>query len=222
MSLFRPVLPDGHEVLCRAKVVYHDDELIESTCELTDGDGNRVALGRMTGLVLELPRRQDAQPERVLATVLFTDIVGSTERAEALGDAKWRDLLAEHHALVRKHLEVHRGREVKTTGDGFMAAFDSPARAVQCARAIRDGVRQLGLEIRAGLHTGECEVVGPDLAGISVHVASRVESAAGPGQILVSSTVRDLVAGSGLRFADHGRHQLKGLDGEWQLLAVED
>jgi class 3 adenylate cyclase len=154
--------------------------------------------------------------------VLFTDIVGSTEHAERLGDTKWREVLDEHHALVRRQLQAYKGREVKTTGDGFLMAFDSPARAVQCARAIRDAVARLGLEIRAGLHSGECEVVGSDLAGIAVHVASRVQAAAGPGEVLVSSTVRDLVAGSGLRFTDRGHHTLKGLEGEWHLLGVED
>jgi len=148
--------------------------------------------------------------------------VGSTEHAERLGDAKWREVLDDRHALVRRQLQAFKGREVKTMGDGFLIAFDSPARAVQCARAIRDGVARLGLEIRAGLHSGECDVVGSDLGGIAVHVASRVQAAAGPGEVIVSSTVRDLVAGSGLRFGDRGRHELRGLEGEWQLLAVED
>jgi len=122
---------------------------------------------------------------------------------------------------VRRQLQSFKGREVKRTGDGFLATFDSPARAVQCARAIRDAVKRLGIEVRAGLHTGECELVGADVAGIAVHIASRVQSAAGPSEILVSSTVRDLVAGSGLRFRDHGRHILKGIAGDWQLFVVE-
>jgi class 3 adenylate cyclase len=222
VSLFRPVPADGREVLSRGRVVHHDGDLVHSTVEATDADGRRVAMGHQTSLFSEYRGRRAAPPERVLATVLFTDIVGSTGHAERLGDAKWRESLDDHHALVRRQLQAFKGREVKTTGDGFLAAFDSPARAVQCARAIRDGVARLGIEIRAGLHSGECEVVGADLAGIAVHVASRVQAAASAGEVLVSSTVRDLVAGSGLRFTDRGRHTLKGLEGDWHLFAVED
>ena len=222
ISLFRTVPPDGREILGRGKVIHHDGDLVHSTVEITDADGNRVAMGHQTSLLSEHRSRSVTRLERVLATVLFTDIVGSTEHAERLGDTKWRELLDEHHALVRRQLQAFKGREVKTMGDGFLLAFDSPARAVQCARAIRDGVARLGLEIRAGLHSGECEVVGSDLAGIAVHVGSRVQAAASAGEVLVSSTVRDLVAGSGLRFTDRGRHTLKGLEGEWHLLAVED
>jgi class 3 adenylate cyclase len=170
-----------------------------------------------------MPRRRRppaAAPERVLATVLFTDIVGSTEAAERLGDARWTQLLDEHHSAVRKQLDMFKGREVKTTGDGFLATFDSPGRAVQAARAIRDAVGRLGLDIRVGLHTGECEISGADVAGIAVHIASRIQSLAGSGEILVSGTVHDLVAGSGLSFADRGRHKLKGIEGEWPLFAV--
>jgi uncharacterized protein (TIGR00369 family) len=223
VSFFRPVPGDGRDVLCRGRVVHHEGDIIHSTAEILDADGNRVAMTHGTTLILEQRRRHPAaEPERVLATVLFTDIVGSTEHAERLGDAKWRELLDDHHAMVRRQLAAFKGREVKTTGDGFLIAFDSPARAVQCARAIRDGVTGLGIEIRAGLHSGECDVVGSDLAGIAVHVASRVQAAAGPGEVLVSSTVRDLMAGSGLRFTDRGRHELKGLEGQWHLLAVDD
>ena len=156
-----------------------------------------------------------------MATVLFTDLVGSTAKAERLGDAGWRDVLEQHDALVRRQLDMFKGREVKTTGDGFLATFDSPGRAVQAARAIRDAVRRLGLEVRVGLHTGECEFVGADVAGIAVHIASRIQTLAGPGEVLVSGTVRDLVTGSGLRFGDRGRQQLKGVEGDWQLYAVE-
>jgi class 3 adenylate cyclase len=223
VSFFRPVAPDGRDLLCRGRVVHHEGDLIHTAAEILDADGNRVALSHQTALLIEHRRRQQAaEPERVLATVLFTDIVGSTEHAERLGNARWREVLDGHHALVRRQLQTFKGREVKTTGDGFLAAFDSPARAVQCARAIRDGVGGLGIEIRAGLHSGECDVVGQDLGGIAVHVASRVQAGAEPGEVLVSSTVRDLVAGSGLRFSDRGRRELKGLEGEWHLLAVED
>jgi pimeloyl-ACP methyl ester carboxylesterase len=165
--------------------------------------------------------RHGPEPDRVLATVLFTDIVGATERAAALGDRAWRDLLGQHHALIRRELARFRGREVDTAGDGFLASFDGPARAVRCAAAISDGVTPLGLAIRAGLHTGEVEVMGEKLGGIAVHIGARVAGQAGPGEVLVSSTVRDLVAGSGLRFHDRGAHALKGVPGEWRLFAVE-
>jgi pimeloyl-ACP methyl ester carboxylesterase len=159
-------------------------------------------------------------PEEVLATVVFTDIVGSTERAAQLGDAAWHRVLARHDDLVRSELGRWRGREVKQLGDGFFAAFEGPARAIRCAQAIADGVRQFGLEIRAGVHTGECERRGDDLAGMAVHIGARVGAAAGAGEILVSGTVRDLVVGSGIEFADRGTQQLKGVPGEWRLYAV--
>jgi len=165
--------------------------------------------------------RHGSERDRVLATVLFTDIVGSTERAATLGDRAWRTVLDTHHGIVRRELERHRGREVRTVGDGFLATFDGPARAIRCACAIRDGVRLLGMEIRAGLHTGECELMGDDVGGIAVHIGARVAAKAGPGEVVVSSTVKDLVAGSGLRFADRGTHNLRGVPGEWRLFAVE-
>jgi len=160
------------------------------------------------------------EPDRVLATVLFTDIVGSTEHAARLGDRRWREMLADHDRLVRTHLERSRGREVKHTGDGFLATFDGPARAIRCASMICDRVRQLGLEVRAGLHTGECELIGEDVGGIAVHIGERVSALAAPNEVLVSSTVKDLVAGSGLRFEDRGTHVLKGVPDEWRLFAV--
>jgi len=158
--------------------------------------------------------------DRVLATVMFTDIVGSTERAAELGDGRWRELLERHEAIVRKQLERHRGREVKTTGDGFLATFDGPARAIGCARAIVDTVQPLGIEIRAGLHTGELEMMNGDVGGIAVHTGARVSARAEAGEVLVSSTVKDLVAGSGIEFRDRGSHELKGVPGEWRLYAV--
>ena len=160
------------------------------------------------------------EPDRVLATILFTDIVGSTARAVELGDGAWRDLLARHHMLVRGELARFRGEELDTTGDGFFAAFDGPGRAIECARAIRESVRSLGLEIRAGLHTGECERLDGKLGGIAVPTGARIAALAEPGEVLVSSTVRDLVAGSGIEFADRGTHELKGVPGEWRLYAV--
>ena len=167
--------------------------------------------------------RHAHEPERVLATVLFADIVSSTERAAALGDHAWRALLAAFHAKVREVLGVFRGREIDTAGDGFLASFDGPARAVRCAAAIRNAVRSLALDVRCGLHTGECELVGEDIAGIAVHIGARVAALAAPGEVLVSQTVRDLVAGSGLIFEGRGTHALKGVPGEWNLFrAVVD
>jgi pimeloyl-ACP methyl ester carboxylesterase len=164
--------------------------------------------------------RHEADIDRVLATILFTDIVGSTERAAALGDRRWRDLLAGYYATARRELARFRGREVDTAGDGFFAAFDGPARAVRCAEAISAGVRSLGIEIRAGLHTGECEMIGDKLGGIAVHIGARVAALARPGEVLVSNTVKDLVAGSGLSFGERGVHVLKGVPGEWRLYAL--
>ena len=159
--------------------------------------------------------------DRVLATVLFTDIVGSTEKAAALGDHRWRDLLDNHHATIRSNLARFRGHEVKTTGDGILATFDGPARGVRCACAIAGEIRRLGIEVRAGLHTGECEMFDDDVGGIAVHIGARVAALAGAGEVLVSSTVKDLVAGSGLRFGDRGSQSLKGVPGEWHIFAVE-
>src|SRR5580658_1076005 len=159
--------------------------------------------------------------DRVLATVLFTDIVGSTEKAAALGDRRWRDLLDGHHSTIRRNLARFRGNEIKSTGDGFLATFDGPARAVRCACAIVDEIRLLGIQVRAGLHTGECEMSDNDVSGIAVHIGARVTSLAGASEVLVSSTVKDLVAGSGLRFGDRGNRSLKGIPGEWHIYAVE-
>jgi pimeloyl-ACP methyl ester carboxylesterase len=166
--------------------------------------------------------RRGPEPDRVLATVLFTDLVGSTEHAVELGDTRWRYLLESHQAQVRRQLERFRGREIKTTGDGFLATFDGPARAIRCAQAVVDQSRGLGLETRAGVHTGECELIDDDVGGIAVHIAARVAALAEAGEVLVSSTVRDLVAGSGLTFADRGVHALKGVPDEWRLFAVAD
>jgi class 3 adenylate cyclase len=162
-----------------------------------------------------------ADPDRVLATVLFTDIVDSTQVAAELGDRRWHRVLVDHQELVRGQLARFRGREVKTTGDGFLASFDGPARAIRAAAAIRAGLRDQGLQVRAGLHTGECELVGDDLGGIAVHIAARVLAQAGAGEIVCSRTVKDLVAGAGFAFADRGTHRLKGVPDSWQLYAVE-
>jgi class 3 adenylate cyclase len=159
--------------------------------------------------------------DRILATVLFTDLVGSTKRAAELGDKRWRELLEQHQSLVRTQLTRFKGREVKTTGDGFLATFDGPARAIRAAQAISAETPILGLETRAGLHTGECEVLGEDVGGIAVHIGYRIASQAGAGEVLVSSTVKDLVAGSGIEFADPGVHTLKGVPGKWRLFRAQ-
>jgi class 3 adenylate cyclase len=162
----------------------------------------------------------EAEPETVLATILFTDIVGSTAKAAALGDRAWSELLAEHHARVRRELARYRGVELDTAGDGFFARFDGPARAIRCARAIREAVREVGLELRAGVHTGECELLDGKIAGIAVSIGARVARQAAPGEVLVSQTVKDLVAGSGLEFDDRGVATLRGVPGDWRLFAV--
>lgn len=182
-------------------------------------EGDRDALldeieGYLAGL------REAAALDRVLATVLFVDIVGSTAKAVEIGDQAWRDLLQRHNSLVRAQLARFRGREIGTAGDGMLAAFDGPARAVRCALAIVEDVRQLGLEVRAGLHTGEVELVDSDLRGIAVHIGARIAAKAGAGEVLVSRTVKDLVAGSGLEFEERGAEELAGVPGEWPLLAV--
>lgn len=166
-------------------------------------------------------RRFVPQSERVLATVLFADIASSSEKLAEIGDRRWRDLLETYYAMVRRQLARLRGREVKTIGDGFLATFDGPARAIRCAQAIAEGARSLGIDVRVGLHTGECETMGEDVAGIAVHIGSRVAAQAAPGEVLVSNTVKDLVAGSGLEFVDRGVHSLKGVPDTWQLFSVK-
>ena len=165
--------------------------------------------------------RHGREPDRVLATILITDIVESTKRAAELGDAAWRNVLADHDALVRRQLDRFRGKEIKTMGDGFLATFDGPARGIRCAQAVVEAARGLGVEVRAGLHTGECEVIGDDIGGLAVHIATAVGSSAGAGEVLVSSTVRDLVVGSELAFEERGERTLEGVPGDWRLYAVD-
>jgi pimeloyl-ACP methyl ester carboxylesterase len=190
-----------------------------------DGSDHWPWVGDMAPVIEEIEEfltgtRGELEPERALATVLFTDIVGSTERAVQLGDSSWRELLERHHAKVRGALAHHRGREVKTTGDGFLATFDGPARAIRCAVDIREDARALGIDVRAGLHTGECELLGDDIGGVGVHIGARVAALADPSEVLVSRTVTDLVAGAGIAFTSRGPHRLKGVPGEWELFAV--
>lgn len=220
----RPIPADDRAILMRATTRLQGENLMICDVETSDPDGNIAALEQAVWLLV--PRRGDtwAKPaaQRKLATVLFTDIVASTERAATLGDAAWSQLLSEHQDIVRRQLQIFGGNEIKTTGDGFLATFDSPANAVQCARAIRDRVQTSGLQIRAGLHAGELEVTDDDVAGIAVHIASRILSACAANEILVSSTVRDLTTGSGLRLENRGSHKLKGLDEDWLLYASRD
>jgi class 3 adenylate cyclase len=190
------------------------------------GRDNLIWAGDQERLIEEIQEfltgtRPVVEPDRVLATVMFTDIVDSTVRASDIGDVRWRDLLARHDDLIRRELERHRGREVKTTGDGFLATFDGPARGVRCAQAIGSALSPLGIQIRAGLHTGEVELTGDDVRGIAVHIGARVAALAGGGEVFVSGTVKDLVAGSEIQFEDRGVHSLKGLPGEWRLFAVK-
>ena len=218
----RPALPGpGHYTAKRipgAEVV--ELPALDGVYTWVDDDAHTATMDATRRFVARLTDRISS--ERVLATVLFTDIVGSTELAARLGDATWRDLLQRHHTLVRRELARFHGRELDTAGDGFFAAFDGPARAVLAASAIRDSLRTLELEIRAGLHTGECEVSDGKIAGIAVSIGARISSLASPGEVLVSSTVTDLVAGSGLRFDERGEHELKGVPGTWRLYAVVD
>lgn len=190
------------------------------------GEDHMLAAGDVDQVLGEIEEfvtgaRHEPEADRVLATLMFTDIVGSTDRASGLGDRQWRELLDAHDQAVRRQLDRFRGREVNTAGDGFFATFDGPGRAVRCAAAIRDSVRALGLEVRTGVHTGEIEIRGDDLAGMAVHIAARISAAARAGETLVSSTVKDLVIGSGIVFADRGEHTLKGVPGTWRLFAVE-
>jgi len=183
-------------------------------------DRIQTEIERFLGEVWETGGWEEAEPDRMLATVLFTDIVDSTTRAIELGDRGWRELLESHNALIRRELLRHRGREVDSAGDGFFATFDGPARAIRCASAIIQGMRELGLAVRAGLHTGECEIADGKVAGIAVHTGARVAALAHSGEVLVSSTVKDLVAGSGIEFVERGPHELKGIPGEWRLFAL--
>jgi len=221
VTFLRPVVPDGRELIATAQVHEHHDDAVMALAAATDTDGVPIAAGYLTSVLLPVRPRPSARAQPVLATVLFTDLVGSTTRAGRLGDDEWRQVLTEHEDVVRRQLQAFAGREIKTTGDGFLATFDSPARAARCALAICEGTRRLGMEVRAGIHTGECEFARGDVTGIAVHLAYRVLDIARPGEVLVSSTVRDLLLGAGLPLEDRGRHELKGIDGEWQLFALE-
>jgi class 3 adenylate cyclase len=218
LVLYRAYRPDAREI-------YGDVAQLIPDARLVELPGNDYE-----GIFLEEPAREieaflrdfpaHAEPERLLTTVLFTDVFGSTERVSELGDAGWRDLVERHHELVRRTLTRFRGIEIDTAGDGFFATFDGPARAIRCARAIQDEIGNLGLTARAGIHTGECEVIDGKPGGLAVVIGARISSAAQAGEVLVSRTVKDLVAGSGVAFEDRGEHELKGIQGEWRLYSV--
>lgn len=223
VQFFRPLAADGRPLRVEAHTARGDGSRTRASVFLYDADGALVASGEHNvGMIIPAAERQKRlgpEAKRVLATLLFTDIVASTAHAERLGDVRWRALLEEHRSLVRAEIAARDGIEVQTTGDGFLVRFDSPARALECARAVSDGVRRLGIEIRAGIHTGECEIRGRDVTGMAVHITARIEAAAACGEVLVSGIVKDLVGGSGMRFEDRGAHTLKGVPGEWRLYA---
>lgn len=217
----RPLPADGRALNVRGRATHQEGDLIVLEAVAVDADDKPFAIQRCTYMSIDLRKSRANQPERVLATLLFTDIVDSTGHAERMGDAQWKSVLDDHHALVRQQLGAHQGREVKTTGDGFLARFDSPAQAVRCAIAIRGEILRFGLEIRSGIHTGECEVQGADLAGIALHTAARIMGLAGAGDILTSQTVRDLATGAGLQFQERGPQTLRGVQGQVNIFAVD-
>jgi uncharacterized protein (TIGR00369 family) len=222
---YRAVPADGRLLRAEAKGVIHGRGLAIAAVEIHDADGHLVASSQALAQIIDVSKRQKpaaSEAKRVLATLLFTDIVGSTEHARRLGDGGWRALLARHHDAVRAAIVLCEGTEVDTAGDGFFVRFESPARALECARAARGAVKRLGLDIRVGIHTGECELQGRRLTGMAVHVAARIQGLAGAGEILVSSTVKDIVVGSSASFEDRGQHSLKGTLGEWRLFSLVD
>ncbi len=219
----RPVRPDGRRIRGESTVSEIAPDTFVVDTKVHDADGRLIALGSGGVSRIDAARRiarQRKESQRVLTTLLFTDIVDSTGHAQRLGDTAWRGLLDQHHVLTRREVSRCNGTEVATTGDGFLARFDSPAHAIEAACAVHRAVGPLGLQIRAGVHTGECEVTGTTLAGMAVHIASRIQAAAAPGEVLVSSTVKALVVGSTLRFVDRGEHPLKGVPEPWRLYAV--
>jgi len=221
VQLLREVPADGHRLLVRARVTHQVGDFLITTADASDAMGNVVATAGFTSISPPTEQQPtERKSDRMLATILFSDIVGSTDQALSLGDEAWQRLLARHHQIVRRHIGTFRGREVKTTGDGFLVTFEAPARGVQCATAIIRSLQEVGVRVRVGLHTGECEFSDGDVSGVAVHAAARIQSVAEPGQVLVSQTVRDLTAGSGLIYQDAGEHELKGLTGIWQLFEV--
>jgi len=222
ISLLADAVNDGTALVAEGRVTDREGDFVFTSATVTDARGRRVAVGHYVMTLLHPRPRVVQAGATAVTTVLFTDLVASTETAADLGDERWGEVLARHHAVIRQQLDAFDGREVKTTGDGFLAVFDDPAQAVECALRLRAAVRGLGLEIKVGIHTGRCELSDGDVAGIAVHVAARVLQAAGPGEVLVSGTIRDVLLGSEFTFEDRGRHSLKGIEGEWPLFAVSD
>ncbi len=223
LQFHRRVPADGQLLRAEATRRNLECDYMNGSMELRDEEGHVVASAVGLARFVDSAKRQKptATPaKRMLCTLLFTDIVGSTQHAEGLGDKRWRALLEEHWRVVRMEVDRWRGMEINTTGDGFFVRFDSPADALDCAVAAREAVKPLGIEIRAGIHTGECEVTGRNFAGMAVHIGARIQAAAGPSEIFVSSTVKDLVMGSGRNFTDRGEHELKGVPGAWRLYAL--
>lgn len=223
MRFFRQVPADDRLIRAEARREAVSDDIIVISVTVSDADGRVVAITNSAAAPIDnarrkRPRRRPA--ERMLCTILFTDIVDSTARAESLGDAAWRTLLERHHDVARQEIALCDGHEVNTTGDGLLVRFSSPARALDCATRLRRSLASLGIEIRAGLHTGECEVTDADIVGLAVHLAARIQEAAAPGEVLVSSTVRDLTVGAGYQFESRGEHQLKGVEEPWRLWSV--
>jgi uncharacterized protein (TIGR00369 family) len=222
---YRTIPADGRILRAEAKGTIRGRGLATADVEVYDADGQLVAYTQGVAQLIDVSKRLKttvSEVKRILATLLFTDIVGSTEHARRLGDSGWRAVLAQHHNAVRAEIQRCEGTEVDTAGDGFFVRFESPARALECARAARDAVKRLGIDIRVGIHTGECELQGRALTGMAVHVAARIQGLAGLGDILVSSTVKDIVVGSDARFEDRGQHSLKGMPGEWRLFSLVD
>jgi class 3 adenylate cyclase len=222
---FRAIPADGRLVRAEARGMINGRGLATAAIEVYDADGQLAASAQGLAQIIDSSKRQRttvSEVKRILATLLFTDIVGSTDHARRLGDGGWQALLSRHHSAVRAEILRCEGTEVDTAGDGFFVRFESPARALECARAAREAVKRLGIDIRVGIHTGECELQGRAVTGMAVHVAARIQGLAGAGDILVSSTVKDIVVGSGARFEDRGQHSLKGTPGEWRLFSLVD
>jgi class 3 adenylate cyclase len=223
MRIRRQVPADGRPLRAEARLIQPGGDCVVVEAILRDADGTLIGENNTSAAFIDNTRRKRKRrpiSERVLCTLLFTDIVDSTKHAERLGDARWQTLLETHHETARNEIALCSGREVKSTGDGLFVRFDSPGRALECARRIRAAVGRLGIEIRAGLHSGECEIQVDDVVGMAVHLAARIQGEAAPGEIIVSSTVRDLTAGSGFQFEDCGMHEMKGIPEPWHLWTV--
>jgi class 3 adenylate cyclase len=222
--IFRAVVADGRPLVAEARAKLREGRFVDVDTTVHDSDGNLVSIASSLGAIVDNARRQKraaSDVKRILATLLFTDVVDSTEHARKLGDARWRALLDEHYSAIRQEINRYSGVEVNTTGDGCLIRFEAPLGALECARAIINGVQRLGIEVRIGIHTGECELRAGDVAGLAVHVAARVQAHAVLGEIFVSGIVKDLVLGSGMQFEERGEHALKGVPGEWKLYSVK-